>query len=364
MNILFVLENYYPNVGGSEVLFQNLTEGLVKRGHYITVVTHQIPGTKEREFVGGVDIQRIKVPQFMGRYLFTFLCLPKLFKIAKSFDVIHSVTYTAAVPAWLVSKIYKIKSVITIHEVLGSRWIDTLGWFLGNIHKILEAIIVRLSFDKKVTISEASWRDLVDELKKERNIIYIYPGIDYDFFDPAKYDGDKIRKELGLNDEFVYLFYGRDGVTKGFSHLLRATNKISRGIPNSQLVAIVADYNSRESYDIKDVVLLDPVDRKILPAYIKMADAIIVPSLSEGFGFCVAEAAAMGRPIVASNTGSIPEVISGKHLLVKPADSDAIADGVIGVSKKMYLKTPLKKFIWGKCIDEYEKVYKELLKWK
>ncbi|MBS3127462.1 glycosyltransferase [Candidatus Woesearchaeota archaeon] len=47
MKILFICENYYPHLGGAEVVFKNLAEGYVKRGHQVTVLTHQLQGTKK-----------------------------------------------------------------------------------------------------------------------------------------------------------------------------------------------------------------------------------------------------------------------------------------------------------------------------
>ena len=46
MKILFVLENYTPHIGGVEIVFKNLSEGLAKLGHDISIVTHRLKGTK------------------------------------------------------------------------------------------------------------------------------------------------------------------------------------------------------------------------------------------------------------------------------------------------------------------------------
>jgi hypothetical protein len=43
IKILFVLEYYSPHIGGMETLFQNLCEGLVKRGYKVAVVTSLLP---------------------------------------------------------------------------------------------------------------------------------------------------------------------------------------------------------------------------------------------------------------------------------------------------------------------------------
>jgi multimeric flavodoxin WrbA len=47
MKILFVLEHYYPHTGGVEILFKNLCEGLVKKGHEVEVITTRLANTKK-----------------------------------------------------------------------------------------------------------------------------------------------------------------------------------------------------------------------------------------------------------------------------------------------------------------------------
>jgi glycosyltransferase involved in cell wall biosynthesis len=109
------------------------------------------------------------------------------------------------------------------------------------------------------------------------------------------------------------------------------------------------------------LTLSDPVPRDELPSYIAAADCVVVPSLSEGFGFTAAEACAMERPLVASDVASLPEVVSGKYVLVEPRSPAAIADAVEMVYKGEVDSHPKKRFSWDDCVDHYLHVYKEFL---
>jgi glycosyltransferase involved in cell wall biosynthesis len=62
-----------------------------------------------------------------------------------------------------------------------------------------------------------------------------------------------------------------------------------------------------------------------LPAVYAGADALVLPSLYEGFGLPILEAMACGTPVVASRTASIPEVAGEAALLVEPRDALALA---------------------------------------
>ena len=84
--------------------------------------------------------------------------------------------------------------------------------------------------------------------------------------------------------------------------------------------------------DIKDdVVLSKSVPYNFLPEQIMASDCVVVPSLSEGFGFSAVEACAMGKPVVVSNVASLPEVVSGQYVLVEAKNPKAIAKGVVQV---------------------------------
>ena len=94
MNILFVLENYLPHIGGAEVVFMNLCESLVKRGHNVDIVTHQMKNSKKFEIINGVNIHRVNC--FYSRYLFSFFSIPKVLQLANQSDLIHTTTFNGA----------------------------------------------------------------------------------------------------------------------------------------------------------------------------------------------------------------------------------------------------------------------------
>ena len=112
------------------------------------------------------------------------------------------------------------------------------------------------------------------------------------------------------------------------------------------------------------VIIHDSVLYNELPNYVKAADCVVVPSLAEGFGFTTVEACAMGKPVVASNTTSLPEVISGKYVLVKPKSEEGITKGVEMIHNSNFIKTKLKKFMLKEFINGYLDVYKNILKRK
>ena len=374
MKVLFVLENYFPFIGGAEVLFKNLCEGLVEKGHQVTVITSSLPQAPYNEMVNGVEVLRVQTPRKGSRYWFTLLAIPSSIRIVKKFDIVQTTTYNGAFPAWLAARLAGKKCFITVHEVIGSDWKDMQGmnWLTAWLHRFLEWLIVALPFDRYVTVSQYTAKRVEKYGIRPQRISVAYNGINYDQFDMSKADRPAIREMLNLSDKFVYMYFGRPGISKGVEYLIAAAPLISREIPNSRLLLLLGK-EPAEGYkkmlslikemQIEELVILhDPVPRIELPGYIAAADCVVVPSLSEGFGFTAAEACAMEVPIVASNVGSLPEIVSGRYMLIEPRNTQAIADAVVEVYNNRAKANARKVFTWNSCVDKYESLYNEIVK--
>ena len=374
MNILFVIENYLPHIGGVEMVFKNLAEGLVKKGHAATIITHRLKGTAAEETISGVKVKRISC--FGSRYLFTFFSIPAAVAAAKNADIVHTTTFNGFFPAWLAAKLNRKPLIATIHEVWVGKWREyTDFWGLKSLlHEAFERLIYLLPLvDKYVAVSNSTRQQLLRIGKSEKKAVTIYNGVDYEHFNPKKYNGEAIRRKYALKNSYVVLVYGRPGPSKGIEYAIAAMKEISLSMPNAKMLLMLSrDKQYARKYlqllqlikklQLEDKILnIPPVPHSQLPSYIKAADCVVVPSLSEGFGYTAAEAAAMGKPIIASNTTSLPEIVSGKHILVKPKDSSEIAAAVISMSQGKFHKTPLKKFTIEANVANYLKVYDGLL---
>jgi D-inositol-3-phosphate glycosyltransferase len=373
MKILFVLENYYPFIGGAEVLFRSLCEGLAARGHDVAVITTRLPGTQAKEMLGNVNLTRIWAPLKGSRYWFTFLAIPLAIKLSGWADIIHTTTYNGAFPALVAAKLRRRKCLITVHEFIGDGWKEfrEMRPFTAWLHSFLERTIIKLPFDLYASVSQYTSQRVEKVLGRRDRTRVVYDGIDYGLFNPAKHSGAGTRQRLGVKDKFVYMYFGRPGISKGVEYLIQAVPLIQLKIPSARLLLILGR-EPAEGHDkivrlIKElgmedhVMLTAPVPRNELPDYIASADCVIVPSLSEGFGYSAAEACAMDRPVVATNVASLPEVISGKYVLVQPKSPRAIADAVEQVYNNDMCTSPKKYFTWESCIHDYLQLYSEAL---
>ena len=86
------------------------------------------------------------------------------------------------------------------------------------------------------------------------------------------------------------------------------------------------------SRDAPGIVRLPYQSRASMVALLAQARALLMPSLAEGFGLPVAEAMALGTPVVTSDGGALAEIAAGVALLVDPLDVGAIAAAITALA--------------------------------
>jgi D-inositol-3-phosphate glycosyltransferase len=377
MKFCFIVEYYHPWVGGGEVLFQNLAEALVKAGHFCDVVTCRLPNTRRHETINGVHVHRVRVPNPGGRYWFTFVSLFSVWKYARKAEVIQAGKFNGVIPAWLVSRVQKKRVVHWVLEVLGKKWHEIgINPVTASLWRFVEKLAFFLPFDAYFCISKKTMTSLMGWGIPPQKIYLAYPGIDYNLFNPNNNGKHRkgIRDRLGLEkDTFLYTYYGRAGITKGVEYLVRSVPYVRERIPSSRLLLILSQ-KPRGGYrrvleliqklELKrgeDVIIMNSVPREELPNYIQASDCVVVPSLTEGFGFTCVEACTMKIPVVSTDAGSLPEVIFGRYVIVRAGDSLALARGIEKIYLQEYAVSKDKVYLWEDTVKNCVKVYENLI---
>ena len=121
---------------------------------------------------------------------------------------------------------------------------------------------------------------------------------------------------------------------------------------------MVEKNNKKANNSIK---IVDSVPYEELGKHIANSSCVVVPSIAEGFGYNAVEASTLGVPVLVSDAGSLPEVISGKHLLFKNKNIDDLTEKVVKINRDEYEETKQKKFLWQQTINEYLNTYKILI---
>lgn len=163
---------------------------------------------------------------------------------------------------------------------------------------------------------------------------------------------DELVERFKLEGRQVIMTFGRisaDERYKGFDEVLDVLPSLRTKIPDITYL-ICGDGSDRErlirkadANGVADLVVFAgriPEDRKA--DFYRLADAYVMPSSGEGFGFVVLEALACGLPVVASQADGTREAVKGGELgsLVDPRDSVALEEAITKALKQEKIIPP------------------------
>lgn len=372
MKICLVTEHFPPHIGGVEIVFQEYAKRLSQRGHQVRVITSDSGGDfGQKTNKHNVEIHHLKCKSFFNHPIFS---KKQIDPHAQWADIIHTTTFTAALPSIKLAKKYHKPCIIMVHEVLANGWfkieknpLRALGFLF------FEWYVINKKYTLWQAISNSTKKDLLKYHIPEEKIKTIHHGIDYSIWNPNITKNNLNRLFNTSNSKKIFLYSGRPGQTKGIFILLEAIKKIKKTLPEDFIFGfIVSKTPAQERTNfiklvkenkLEDLIKIsNPLPYKKLPEYRKDAFAFIVPSITEGFGFTTAETAALKIPLIVSDAGSIPEVASGKVLFFKNKDFEDLAKKILLATKNKFKYIPTKKFSWDNTIDKIEKIYIDLIK--
>jgi glycosyltransferase involved in cell wall biosynthesis len=120
-------------------------------------------------------------------------------------------------------------------------------------------------------------------------------------------------------------------------------------------------YDETWTAGVDGVTLTGYVEDADRGAFYAGAEALVFPSLYEGFGFPVLEALHAGTPVIASNTSSLPELVGAAGQLVDPLDVAAIADAMATVTRDAERgRTQAARFTWERAARALLDVFTEI----
>ncbi len=287
-----------------------------------------------------------------------------------SVDVFHS-------PDYVLPPIRRGKTVVTIHDLSFLRYPEGAE---PSLRRYLSSAVPRVAKEADVVVadSESTRRDVIDLLGvPPTRVEVVYPGVDEGFRpidDPEALS--KVKELYQLSGPFL-LTVGTLEPRKNLIALLDAYAAL-RGENAFEHKLVIAGGEGWRYEGIfqrvtelsleGDVSFLKYVPEQHLPALYCLADALVFPSVYEGFGLPPLEAMACGTPVVASNSSSLPEVIGEAGLMVPADDRDALAEAIRGLLEDSRLRAELverglaraRKFPWLKTGQDLLTIYRSL----
>jgi glycosyltransferase involved in cell wall biosynthesis len=255
-----------------------------------------------------------------------------VFLIKEKPTIVHSHTSKAGLLGRLAARLAGVP--IIVHTPHGHVFFGYFGPFKTKIFILLEKLASRIT-DKIVTLSNKEKEDYLSfKIAEEDKFSVICSGIGLNKFkESLPSEKQNLKKELGIPENSLIVgTAGRLVPVKGPEFLIQAAKHIISKYPDTYFIftgdgPLEKDLKRRtlEMGISKNIIFLGWRDD--VAQIISIYDVFVLPSLNEGMGRVLAEAMALGKPIVASNIGGIPDlVIHGENgFLVLPKNPKQLA---------------------------------------
>ncbi|MBL8012788.1 MAG: glycosyltransferase family 4 protein [Candidatus Omnitrophica bacterium] len=301
-----------------------------------------------------------------------------LFHIKKAgYQIVHTHTSKAGLLGRWAAKWAGVKCIV--HTPHGHVFYGYFNAFWTRIFIALERWAARFT-DKIITLTELGKKEHVQfKIAGAEKFLPIYSGIDVKVLETHHCDVMLKRRALNLpGHHLVFGTVARLEPIKGISFLVQAMSQVVRQVPNSRLL-IVGDGAERPKIEgqiralgLENHVILAGF-RHDVPELLQVMDVFVLPSLNEGMGRVILEAMAFEKPVIASRTGGIPEIVcNGKTgLLTIAGDSRSLSDAMLklafddklrkefGREGRKFLKDV---FAMDKMVEKIDLLYMNLLK--
>lgn len=360
MRILYVLTSL--GVGGAEKQVLDLAARMAAKGHSVALIALK---HSEEEWPTKLPVLRLNTSK-------TFLGILRSLRFAAKFvalfrpDILHSHTFPANIFARLLRPMLRVRGV-------GPRVINTIhnvfegGWSRMTIYRLTGP------FAHQVTAvsAAAAIRFVQLHAVSAKKISVVTNGIDTDAFTPDRNRRKRMRASMRAGDRFIWLAIGRLVPAKDYPNLLQAFAQLQAA--NASLwIAGEGDPLAMQQGNLSNVHFLGL--RRDIADLLDAADAYVLPSQWEGMPLAVAEAMAMGKPVVATGVGGVSELIADTGSVVPAQDSHALYTAMLEV---MGLKENQRRemgriarerieahFSMDSKAEEWERIYTKIMKAK
>ena len=329
MNIGIVLRAY-DRFGGIGIYSKNITKHLLKIDNY----NHYILIYNNRNHIGSFknfeNVSEISIPS--GNTL-----LWDQWKLVESLkgqhvDLIFNTKFT--VPIFTRSK-----TVMALH---GSSWYTNPEFYnkfdILYVHAMMPIYCHKADF--LISNSDLTTFDYIKYLHIESTKISTVRLAAGEEFVPIveQQTLNNIKDKYNLPDNFILTVTSYENKRKNFITLLKAFENCRKELNDIELVVVgkdcykyINDFRLNEKGLLKYIHFTGWIDQKDLPVIYSLAKIYAFPSVYEEFGIPILEAMSCGCPVVASNTGAIPELAEGAGSLCDPFNVKQFSDGICSI---------------------------------
>lgn len=309
--------------GGQEIRIFLESVGLKKRGAKVIVLCQPDSILASKISEEGIEVRKCRMKKNYD--VFAVKNILSLIKTEKV-DIINTHSGRDSFLAGIAGRLSSIKPVIVRTRHLALPITSKLTYSLLP-HKI-------------VTTSEYVRQYLISQNIPQKKIIAVPTGVDMRIFNVGTAK-NILRKELNIGDDADII--GTIAILrfkKGHHVFLKAAPEILKMFPKT-IIVFAGDGPQEENIrnKIKELKLTNNVFllglRHDIPNILKSLDIFVLPTLQESLPQSVMQAMAMGKPVIATRVGGVPEVVEDgvSGILVESENPNALSDGIISLLK-------------------------------
>jgi glycosyltransferase involved in cell wall biosynthesis len=323
MRIAIATPLYPPEIGGPATYASLLERVLPERGINISIIPFSVVRS---------------TPKFLRHAAYAF----KVMRVASSHDGILALdAISVGVPAWVASVLLRKPLLVRVGGIGTWERVTERNLPVGMPHELLDdlprlplamRILARI---ERFVLTHAK-TVVVPSAYLKRALVAV--GVPEERIEVVYNTAGEIGSEHDFPEVPLVIGAGRFVALKRFDVLIAAIGKLAHGNPAIRLEL----YGSGPSEDeLRRLVNQDPMlarSVQILPALpqeelharIRGASVFALPSTHETFSHLIIEAMALGTPVVATDTGGNPEIITGgkSGLLVPVGDAEGLAKAI------------------------------------
>lgn len=371
-NILHIVTDL--GIGGAEKNLLSIVKNY-NRDKFNVFVAYSSGGDLEREFkkssVNLYKFQNAKLRFRSGRGVSAVFKLYRFIKKHK-INLVHTHLFVPYFWGGLAAKFAKIKLINTVQNIRDD--------YVGKVYKRLRFVerIFSHFTEREIVYNKISKEVLVRRGIDEEKIQIISGGVKVSKLLSYRTKNLKwVREKYNLNDVSTVGISGSLRPVKNHELFLKAAERVLKVLPKVRFV-ITGDGPERErlkkicsELDISnEVIFTGFVDD--LYSIIEIFDIFVLTSLSEGQPVVILEAMALGKPVIATAVGGIPEVIkNGRTGILVPSNDDktlslVIIDLLQDEEKRKKIATAGQKMVEknyniSKVVEQVENLYLRIL---
>lgn len=375
-NLPYIVHLIRPAMGGMQNHVFELVSGLNKKGYPVDVIAS--PNETLESKLKVIDVSSYRVPlsdRLNPTDLINVIRLARLLKRLRP-DILHIHGNRTALVGGIAASLAGVRStVVTVHNFLMYQNAKGLKKAAASlVDRRLDA-----HSDKIIAVSDSLKRSLVDSERFEPSkISVIHNGVDPDGWRRPAAGKAELRARFGLKaKDFVVTSVGRLVDWKGRDLLIEAAARSITSRPDLKVIIAgdgpLFDELSKSIQDRRleaNIWLLGRVaDTRPLLA---LSDMFCLPSRNEPFGLVLLEAMAAGLPVVAFDSGGVPEIIEDgvSGILVPTGDVAGLSRAIEGLADDDEKRRRLaaagslrveERFTLGRVVERTEMIYNEVL---